>query len=285
MEYVELDKAVLRATRAKKEEVVKTVCEYVEAREEDVRKAMKPLIKLWEKSDESKKPIVCIWRHLATSQFESYAVLKIANKINGIPLWLTYMDDIFSKNNSEKIVFENVKLFDQKGKNVKKLHLYANRKDKSIDKQLDEIEGKPFRNISTKTENNISLVDYHLELRKKAGFKDENIIDLGEIFEKLVYLSSNWRINSHCDCRPCKDWYYPLWMIMTSKMVVLEDFEVCKDEMKDLIECSYRQAVEKELNPNFVRLDGEKSLDWYMTKPEKDGGVPDAVKKIIEEMK
>lgn len=285
MEYVELNKAVLRAMRVKTEEVVENICGYAQAAEKEVRWAMMPLIKLWEKSDESKKPIVCIWRHLATSQFESYAVLKIADKINGIPLWLTYMDDIFSKNNSEKIVFENVKLFDQKGKNVKKLHLYANRKNRSVDKQLDEIEGKPFRNIATKTENNISLVDYHLELRKRAGFKDENIIDLGEIFGKLVCLGSNWRINSHCDGRPCKDWYYPLWMIISSKLIVLEDYEVCKDEMKDLIEYSYRQALEKGLNPNFVRLNGEKALDWYMTKPEKDGGVPDAVKKIIEEIK
>ncbi len=286
MEYVEVNKAILRSINVTTEEVVKAISEYIEAREENVRKVMMPLIEIWEKSDKTNKPIVCIWRHLATSQFESYAVLKVAEKIDGIPLWLTYARDISSKNNPEKIIFEKIKIFHGKGKNVETQHLYANKKNQSIDQQLAEIEGKSFRDIAIKTgNNNISLADCHLELRRKAGFKNENIIDLGEIFEKLVCLSSNWRINSHCDGRPCKDWYYPLWMIITSKLVVLEDFEICKDEMKDLVEYSYRQAVEKGLNPNFVRLSGNKSLDWYMIKSAKEGGVPESVIKIIEEIK
>lgn len=284
MEYVNLQKACLRAMRNNGKEIIDKIAEYIGTNEENVMKALKPILHLWELSDEAEKPLLGIWRNIVTSQFESYAVAKIAERINGIPVWLTYKGDVFSKNNADKIIFEKIKLYGSKGRNVETKHLYATGKAGSVEAQLNVIEGKPFRDITLKEYENMLLEEYHLKLRERAGFSNENVIDLGEIFERLVNLCPDWKNCSHCDGRACKEWYYPIWMMITSKLVVFEDFDVCKDNMRELIEYSFRVAIEKGLRPNFVLLSGNKALDWYMTKPENEGGVPEQVQKIIEDI-
>lgn len=274
MKYLSISEAVGQVKNVKTEDVIKTVCEYVGAGEKDVRRVMAPLIKLWEMGDATGKPLFGIWRNIATSQFEHYIVMKIAEREKAIPVYFTYTADVFISNNSEKNVFEKNKLFHGQGINMSTIHLCFNTKS---------IEGKPLRQIVT--QSGLTLVEHHRRMRKRAGLCKENIIDLGDIFRNLLNISKDKMRFSHEDGRAKKEWYYSLWMMISSKLVVFEDFEVCKSEMKELVEHSYEKAASCGLNPNFVLLKANKAVDWYMTKPEKEEGVPDPVKKMIDEIK
>jgi hypothetical protein len=275
MKYVTSQEAIIRAELTKTEKIISGISEYVGARRDDVRPILSPIQRLLEKSEKENKPIFCIWRHIANAQFESWMVKEIAEKINGIPIWFTFKEDLFVKNNPEKIIFLEIERFIKKGLDIEKLNLY---------RSLRSIKGKPFSEINTEIDGK-SLIDYHLGLRKEAGFPADYIIDLGQIFRELFYLSSKSIIEkfSNGSGMPKKEWYYPILMILSSKLIFLEDFEVCDSEMKKLVDESYAQAVKMGFDPNFVRLKAEKFLDRYMTKPAPQG-VPKEIEKIIEEM-
>jgi hypothetical protein len=271
MEYVDLEKAALRAKNVTTSEIISCICNYVGASEADVRIAIMPLVRLWDHDEK----YICIWRNMTTSQFENYIVKKIAEREGGTPVFFTYHDDIFRENNSEKNVFEKNKLFYEQGKNMKTVHLCCN---------IKSYENKPLGKM--RTQCGLTLIEYHLRMRKRVGLCSENIetIDLGKIFRNLLKLSKDRMKYSHDDGRAKKEWYYPLWMIITSKLIVIEDFDVCKGEIKQLIDYSYSIAILKGLRPNFVLLRGGKAVDWYMTQSEPKG-VPNEILKATAEIK
>ncbi len=268
MEYVSLVKAGLRAKNVPIAEVISAVCDYIGASKADVVKAMAPVIRLLGQN----KKYFCIWRNLTTSQFENYILMKIAEREGGEAVYFTYHDDIFRENNPEKNVFEKNKLFYEQGANMKTIHLCYSLKNK---------ENRALNKIST--QSGLTLVEYHRRMRKKVGLSNGNIIDLGTIFRELVNLSKDRTKYAHNDGRAKKEWYYPLWMMIASKLIVIEDFDICKGEMKQLIDHSYNIATSRGLRPNFVQLKG-KAVDWYMTQPEPKG-VPNEIRKAIDEIK
>lgn len=275
MKYLSIKKAVVQAGSVKTEDVIKAISDYIGSDQEDVRRVMARIIKLWETADALDKSLFGIWRNIATSQFEHYIVMKIAEREEAIPVYFTYTADIFRANNPEKSVFEKNKLFYGQGINMSTEHLCFN---------IKSIEDRPLRKIMA--QNGLTLVEYHRRMRKRIGLPDKNLIDLGDVFKDLLELSPDKKIFAHeKDGRAKKEWYYPLWMIISSKLVVLEDFDVCKGEMKELVDSSYEKAISYGLNPNFVLLRATKAVDWYMTKSEKEGGVPDSVRKMVDEIK
>lgn len=272
MKYQSIEKAVVQAGSVKVEDVIKAISDYIGSDQEDVRRVMARPIKLWETADALGKPFFSIWRNIATSQFEHYIVMKIAERERGIPVYFTYTADVFRGNNPEKSVFEKNKLFYGQGVNMSTEHLCFN---------IKSIEDRPLRKIAT--QSGLTLVEYHRRMRRRVGLPDENLIDLGDMFRELLELSPDKKIFAHeKDGRAKKEWYYPLWMMISSKLVVLEDFDVCKGEMKELVDSSYEKAISYGLNPNFVLLRATKAVDWYMTKSEKEGGVPDQVIFMID---
>lgn len=273
MKYELLNDAIKRTKNVKSETIIDAIAEYVGADKKDVENVIFPVLELWKESERADKPVVCIWRNLATSQFESWIVKHVAGRIGGIPAWFTYTQDVFMKDNPEKIIFEKVRMYMEKGKNVRKpIHLCE---------KLEAIEGIPFDQIQVI--DGKSLVDFHLEMREAAGFPMGNIIDLGSIFKKLLHLSPEKEKYINGYSRAKKEWYYPIWMYLSAKLVVLEDYEICKGGMKELVESSYDESVAKGLTSNFVRLKAIKAVDWYMTRHEPEG-VPPEIKKIAEEI-